>query len=175
MTLARIVLQLAQEREPEWLAWLQTWPKKPSQYSLLQVVVVDDCLQCSWRENDVPVEVSWKERELLGVLKNDTGADIAGPLLWRMARMASGPWELDALLRQVVVKETGLPLEPVPFVRRGLEVTSRMDAEVASKGKPSQLVTVLVDQHGTLIKLPLTDPRIRALLDRFLRRCLWTA
>lgn len=174
MTLARIALHLAQDCDPDWWNWTQTWEPKPGQTAMLQPTVVDDCLQCSWMENDTPVAVSWNERDLLETLKTKTDASIAGPLLWRMARMASDPGELDDLIRQVVIKETGVSPEPVPFVRKGLELVSRMDAEIASKAKPSKLVTVLVDQHGTLIKLPLTDSRIRALLDRFLRRHLWT-
>lgn len=174
MTLARVALQLIQEQDPDWYAWMRTWVPQPKPGVLVDTVVVDDALQCHWLDDATPVEVIWKERELLEALKTKTEPSLAAALLWRLARVVSDPDELDSLIRQVVVKETGLTPEPVPFVRKGLLITSRMDAAVAEKAKPSQLVNVTVDQHGTLIKLMLTDSRIRALLDRFLRRHLWT-
>jgi len=175
MTLVRIALHLAQECDPDWWAWAQTWQPRPEPNAVIQSTVSDDHIQHSWINDGAPVSVSWKDRELLDTIKNKTAVSVAGPLLWRMARMASDHGELDELIRQVVAKETGASLEFVPFVRKGQELAARMDAEVASKAKKqSKLVTILVDRHGTLIKVPLTDSRVCALLDRFLRRHLWT-
>lgn len=172
MTLTRVALQLVQDFDPTWWAWMQTWERKPEPGAFVDATALDDTLRCCWTVGSVPVEVIWKDRDLLDKLKSGT-AEIAGPLLWRMARVTSEPGELDALMRQLVCKETGLVLEPTPFVRKGTVIASRMDTSIASGAKKSSFVTVMVDQHGTLVKMLLTEPHVRALLDRFLRRYLY--
>jgi hypothetical protein len=174
VTLVRVAQYLLQDHDPDWQAWMQTWETRPTKAAIVEALVINDTLQCSWVNGESPVEVNWNERALLEALKTKTPAEIAGPLLWTLARIVGESGELDALIRQVAAKETGLVPEPVPFVRRGLVIASRMGAGLADKAKSSPLVSVTTDQHGTLIKLALTDPRIRALLDRFLRRYLWT-